>query len=83
MFYGCETWSLTLTEQAESVRERDAAEDTRRSKGQEVTGDRSVVMVCAAQQTLLGISHQRNVMGGECSRCGRQEKCIQCFGRVN
>ena len=49
MLYGCETWSLTLTEQAESVREQDDAEDTETERtGSDGKAERRHGLCCSA-----------------------------------
>jgi hypothetical protein len=38
-------------------------------------------MICTAQQILFGDQSEKNEMGGPYSTCGREERCIQSFGR--
>jgi len=49
VLYGCETWSLTLTEQAESVSEQGAAEDTQtEGTGSDGRPERRYGLCCSA-----------------------------------
>jgi len=38
-------------------------------------------MICTIHQILFELSNEEELMGGACSTCDREERCMQSFGR--
>jgi len=86
VFYGCETWSLTLREKRRlRLFENRVLRTVFGPKRDEVTGSgenyimRSLRSVLPTQYC-VGNKIQKNQMGGAFSAYGRGERCVQGFG---
>jgi hypothetical protein len=75
---GCQTWSLTLREWVEGLREQGAEEDIWADEGGNKRRQHSG-MICL-QQILIGGGV--GDMGGACDTCGGEKKCIMDFCKI-
>jgi len=82
VFYGCETWSLTLREERRlRVFENRVLRRMFGSKRDEVTGEwRRLIDLYSSPNIVRVIKIEKNEMGGACSAYGGEERRIKCFG---